>query len=100
MGWTVLQQAGLTAQKRSTLLGVSRGHEHLPLSSISKALRNQWEDAELRERDRKSFCEANFADDEVGSREDGNAEAHCAEHDAHHQADWEEKPGEQLNAYE
>jgi len=97
MGWIVLQKAGLTAQERSTLLGVSRGHEHLSLSSISQALRNQWEDTELREHDKKSFKEAHVVDEEVEPPEAEAEDAHWAE-DEHEHEDWDELPEKKVYA--
>ncbi len=47
-GWLLLQRSGLAPTERATILATSGG---LELKGIDKALREQWNDSELKERD-------------------------------------------------
>ena len=51
LGWQLLQRSGLGPQERSTILAQSQG---LELNAIEEALKRQWDDTELRERDAKA----------------------------------------------
>jgi hypothetical protein len=50
-GWLLLQRSGLAPTERATVLATSGG---LELKAIDKALREQWNDSELKERDGRS----------------------------------------------
>lgn len=53
-GWVLLNKAGLTGQERATVLaasGMSGRGPALKLENVETALKQQWEDAELKDRD-------------------------------------------------
>ena len=50
-GWLLLQRSGLSPPERATILAMSKG---LDLKAIESALREQWNDSELKERDMRS----------------------------------------------
>ena len=48
-GWLLLQRSNLSAQERATVLASAK--DSLELADVEQALRDQWADSELRERD-------------------------------------------------
>ena len=83
-GWLLLQRSGLTAQERASVLASAKNSLDLP--DIEVALRDQWADAELRERDehhKQPRTRKAFYGDYEG---DGDEEEEPADPD-----DWDER---------
>jgi hypothetical protein len=78
-GWLLLQRSGLSPTERATIMAASKS---LELPDIELALKNQWGDAELNERDAKSKSSftAEEADDyEAEGQPASPAEVHASE---------------------
>ena len=78
-GWLLLQRSGLSPTEQATIMAASKS---LELPDIELALKNQWGDTELNERDAKSKSSftAEEADDfEAEGQTASHAEVHAAE---------------------
>ena len=77
-GWLLLQRSGLTAQERATVLASAKNS--LDVTAIETALRDQWADAELRERDalaKRNLAKRAFLgqeEEEPGEQEESDEE--------------------------
>ena len=78
-GWLLLQRSGLNAQERATVLASAKNS--LDVSAIEAALRDQWADAELRERDAHTRKAPGFKKAFLGEdgAEEGDEDAEEAE---------------------
>jgi hypothetical protein len=71
-GWLLLQRRNLTAQERATVLASAKNS--LELADVEQALRDQWADAELRERDSAAGRGKVFAKGKAYAAEEAIAE--------------------------